>query len=316
MRDIAARRWWREPLLHFAVLGGLLLLAQHLWGDALRAWWFPERIEITAADRERVATAWRRETGVTPGAREIDLLLQGWLEDELLFREAKRLGLHQNDPVIQQRLLTNMRFVEQQWSAEGEGAAETARALVATAERLGMVDRDLVIRGRLIQRMRYRIESQVHVTPADVTQYLRDHAEALHGGERVRFQQRYFSADHAAAELALRRQQLQQGNAEVAGEPFLLGESFDLQESAVSHRFGSQVAEVIRSAPIGQWVGPVRSVYGQHLLRVEAREAGPPAYAEQRVTMMLQAEREREAVRAYIARERQRYRIVVEAPST
>ncbi len=308
------RRWWREPLLHFLVLGALLLMVQQRWAEDWRAYWNPERIEISVADQQRLSAAWQRETGRRPEARELQVLLRGWVDDELLFREAKRLGLHEQDPVIRQRLLDNMRFVEQQWDLEGDGATDRAKALIEAAERLGMIDRDLIIRGRLIQRMRYRIERGVRVTDGDVEAYLRDNADAIKSPLRLRFEQRYFGSGHAASAVAQWRERLEAGDPTVSGEPFLLGEHFDIHVDGVAQRFGAAVAEAVASAPLGEWVGPVASVYGWHLLRVESRQPGAVPYAEKRVALMLTAEREQAAVRDYLDDRRRRYRIEIEEP--
>jgi len=41
----------------------------------------------------------------------------------------------------------------------------------------------------------------------------------------------------------------------------------------VTDRFGADFAAAIADASVGEWVGPVPSIYGAHLVRIEARQA-------------------------------------------
>ncbi|MGB1438781.1 MAG: hypothetical protein ACPG63_03355, partial [Luminiphilus sp.] len=68
------------------------------------------------------------------------------LRDELLFREALAAGLHRFDPVIEQRIVRNMRFLDPDTAAD-EGQ------LVAQGLALNMHLTDEVIRRRLVQVM-------------------------------------------------------------------------------------------------------------------------------------------------------------------
>src|SRR5207247_9533011 len=63
--------------------------------------------------------------------------------------------------------------------------------------------------------------------------------------------------------------------AEGAGDPFLLGSTFTRRSQAEIRRLvGDRVADWTAQATLGDWLGPVRSTYGVHLLRVDARIPG------------------------------------------
>jgi hypothetical protein len=105
---------WREPLLHFAVLGGLVfgLHAAVSGGD-------DQVLRVNDALVDRLAREQQLRTGRTPDAAEREALLQQHLDDEMLMREALARGLARKDPMIRRRLVQAMRFL-----LESEGALE------------------------------------------------------------------------------------------------------------------------------------------------------------------------------------------------
>ena len=97
------RRVLRDPLLHFAVLAALIFAAHRAFGgDAPPADEAADGATIVIdesfldglAERERLAT------GREP---DRDALERDWLREEILVREAERLGLGAHDPILRQR---------------------------------------------------------------------------------------------------------------------------------------------------------------------------------------------------------------------
>lgn len=128
------RRWARDPLVHFLVAGALLF--------ALFAWRGEE------ADPESRTIAVNREVQASlalqfeammqrpPTDAELDGLIERWLRDEVLYREALRLGLDRDDAVVRRRLAKKMDALA---SAQAETAqpseAELREWLAANPER-------------------------------------------------------------------------------------------------------------------------------------------------------------------------------------
>ena len=83
------------------------------------------------------------------------------VDDELLYRKAKRLGFDRDDPVVQRRLVQNMRFA-------GADPERDAASLYAEALDLGMHESDPVVRRRLVQRMRLAIEAEALCPAVDM----------------------------------------------------------------------------------------------------------------------------------------------------
>src|SRR5512144_748603 len=94
----------REPLLHFVIAGAVLFGGYTLLdrGEPNAAGLGPVHIgkgEVRWL-RETFSNQWRR----TPTSEELNGLVTNLIEEELLAREARALGLDQNDTVVRRRL--------------------------------------------------------------------------------------------------------------------------------------------------------------------------------------------------------------------
>lgn len=298
----------REPLVHFLLIGGLLLLAR----QPLEPWLFPETVEVSPQQQAALAHQWRSQTGRTPDEAEMQRLISQHVDEELLYREARRLGLHVHDPVVRARLVRNMRFVNQD-SETGEDA------LIEAATQLGMLDSDLVVRRRLVQRMRHRLESQVEVTESAVRSYYEQHPEEFRQPDRYQLQhilyktQRPGRPAEAVAHEAL--QALRENRPAPAGDPFLLTMQFShISAGELDAQLGTAASSALANAKPGEWFGPVSSVFGQHLFMIEKIMAGnitPYAEVRSRIVAMLYATQEAAHVQQTLADLRSRYRIQV-----
>lgn len=104
MAERGLRRLLREPLLGFTLVAAVCFL---LWsGDT-----GPERVEVTAAVVDALVDDYRMLNGTDPDADTRRALVERWVEDEILFREALREGLHLGDARLRHRLIDKMRFL-------------------------------------------------------------------------------------------------------------------------------------------------------------------------------------------------------------
>lgn len=102
------RRWLREPLLHFVVLGALLFVA---YGWIHRGTGSAGEIVVARAQvdslRQQFTRSWQRE----PTPAELQGLIDGWVRDEALYREGRALGFDVDDPVIRRRVAQKVEFL-------------------------------------------------------------------------------------------------------------------------------------------------------------------------------------------------------------
>jgi peptidyl-prolyl cis-trans isomerase C len=102
------RRLLREPLLHFAVLGMVVL---GLWragqgeGEAAAA------IVVSRATEERIGAELEAKLGRAPAQDELAAAIDRWVDSEILYREGLALGLDRDDPLVRQRVIQKMEFV-------------------------------------------------------------------------------------------------------------------------------------------------------------------------------------------------------------
>ena len=108
----------------------------------------------------------------------------------------------------------------------------------------------------------------------DVTlqRYLDRNAARYAEGARVSFDQIYVGDSDAAAVKA----QLVRGvDWQTVGAPISLARSVnDADRGQIAREFGEGFAAALAGLKAGEWVGPIASGFGQHLVRVRAVAAG------------------------------------------
>jgi hypothetical protein len=105
---------FREPLLYFLLLGGaLFVLFQQLSGERFRG---PDQLEEIVVSEGHIQTlelgfekTWQRP----PTREELDGLIQSFIREEVMYREALALGLDRDDPVVRRRLRQKLEFLSE-----------------------------------------------------------------------------------------------------------------------------------------------------------------------------------------------------------
>lgn len=310
-------RWLRSPPVHFLAIGVALLALAHHRG-ILPAPTPPPTLVITAA---RLAQLRANLGPESPGATSTDgrALLEGLIDDEILYREALARGLDQHDRSVRWRLAEKMRFLV-------EGARETGPSnddsLSRQARALELDRDDPFVRRMLVQKMRLLLERSDDEPSADdreLEAYMECHRDRYLQPARTSLWHVYLARDRRGAAVdgdarelldRLRAQGTPPAEAVRLGDPFPPGTHLRAQsESDLTRIFGPEVAPVLLALEPGSWQGPVRSAYGLHLVWVdETTPAHLPPLAAVRsrvVAQLLQERREArfaEAMRALRAR--------------
>jgi hypothetical protein len=101
----------RDSLLHFVIAGALLFAAAGLWTRDTRG--ARDNMPVTIGKgevrwlQETFSAQWRRD----PSPAEMRDLLATLVDEELLAREARSLGLDQSDTIVRRRLAQKMTFL-------------------------------------------------------------------------------------------------------------------------------------------------------------------------------------------------------------
>ncbi len=252
-------RWLRDPLVVFVLLS-VGVFALDGW-PAGRETARPV-IEITPDAVGRLRARWIAQWGREPTGEELQTLIDEAVDEEVLYREAQRLGLDRDDAIVRRRLAQKLTFLL-------EDAGDSGPPSQAQVEEY------------------YARHAQRYRRPRRTTF---DHV-FLSGDGRVD------PAGDAAALLGALRRGGNDGWQRL-GDPFMLARSHpDRSDQEIAGLFGRAFADAVAELPVGGWNGPVASTYGVHLVRVNGRTPSrAPALAEvrERVTADLREDRRRE----------------------
>jgi hypothetical protein len=276
----------REPLVHFIALGaGLFILFSIVGNPAEDGGGRPgrtNRIVVTAGHIERLVESWKRTWQRPPTPQELNGLIQDYIREEILSREALALGLDRNDTIIRRRLRQKMEFLFEDITPQTEPTNEELQAYLAE------------------NPDRFRIEPRLTFTHV----YLNPDRRGTNLQRDV---------ERLLAELSQSPNTL---NAAALGDAFLLAHNFKATpESEVTNVFGNGFAASLLQLERGQWKGPIESGYGMHLVLVSERiEGRVPALEEVRdaVQRELLTVRRNEVNEATYRRLRDRYSVTVE----
>ncbi|WP_043768870.1 peptidyl-prolyl cis-trans isomerase [Algiphilus aromaticivorans] len=222
------RRLTREPLLVFLLLGALIFAVDRM-GVGAEA----DTIAVSEARLGSLRADFAAREGRAPDAGELDTLVADWVTEEALYRRARELGLHRNDPLIRRQLVRKMRYlIEDATPLTEPSQAEAAAWLAKHPERFG--------------------------TPPRVSF---DHVFIARGSN---------AEARARAALALLRDGASATNG--MGDPFPGGARVDdATPQQLARDFGSGFATELGALERHRWSGPVATRLGWHLLRVTER---------------------------------------------
>ena len=270
-------RWLRDPLFAFLAIGaGIFVVDVALQRDDSRT------IVLAEAQLTQMAQFWEAQAGRPPTDAEQSSLVANHVREEILVREARRLGLDREDVIVRRRLAQKLTFLTEDVAALAPPEAGALRDYFAA------------------NRDRY-------ATPAVVS------------FSHIYFspdQRNEPSADAAAALAALAPDAWRS-----TGDPFLLGRTYAHSSTVrVRRDFGDAFADAVLAMPAdAAWRGPVASAYGAHLVRVDAKTpAAMPDYeaVAERFGADYDAERRARANRAYFEDLRAQYTVVLPSGSS
>jgi hypothetical protein len=92
----------KEPLVHFLVLGLIIFVVYHALNRSNEQ--EPDKIVVTQARMEQLAGLFAKTWQRPPTATELKGLIDDYVKEEILYREALALGLDNDDTVIRRRL--------------------------------------------------------------------------------------------------------------------------------------------------------------------------------------------------------------------
>jgi len=267
---------WREPLLHFLLIGLLLFL---LYDRVAPPSGDGNRIIVTRAGIDALAGQFQATWSRPPTPSELKDLVANHVRDEILFREGAALGLLEDDPVIKRRVRQKLEVL-----IEEEGRSGTT-------------------------------------SDAELTAYLERNAAKFRVPPVLSFEQVLFDparyGDQLESAVTASLAALNKGaTPESQGKGSMLPARVDkLPLDLVVRDFGDEFGKALETATVGQWLGPVRSGFGAHLVRISERTPGYlPSLDEARkaVTREWENDQRQAALASNYTRLRKDYDVVIE----
>jgi hypothetical protein len=229
----------REPLVHFLILGALLLLVSNLVNKRARG--DTRQIIVTPGQIEHLEHTFTRANQRPPTEEELEGLIRDYIRGEVYYREALALGLDRDDAPIRQRLRTKMEFISEDVAAQVEPSENQLRTYLMEHSDKFLVERRFSF-------------IQVYLNPDRHGNHVAHDAQQL-----------LAKLDRAGGKA----------NISELGDPFLLDPKCDdVSPSDVAKDFGDKFAASLQMLPVGKWQGPVESGLGMHLVYVSKRTPG------------------------------------------
>jgi PPIC-type PPIASE domain len=96
------KSWLHEPLLHFAVLGGLVFALDHVIASHKAD---PKVITMSPVAEQEARDIFRSAQGRSPTPAEMQILRDRWIANEVLYREGLAMRLDAGDPTVRERVI-------------------------------------------------------------------------------------------------------------------------------------------------------------------------------------------------------------------
>ena len=274
----------REPLVHFMFIGAAIYLLYGAFAEPVMDE-TDKTIVVSAGEIEWMQSSWQKRWNRPPTDKEMDGLVQQYIRETVLYREALTMGLNQHDQVIRRRLAQKLEFLAKDLVALTPPTDEELQAYFVEHQ------------DRYQEPARYTF-TQVFVDPdkrGDAT---------LADAEKIK------------ATLIAQGDAIDAAGA--LGDDFMLQNYYPEKDPIeIQKNFGSGFTESLVDLSPGQWHGPVLSGYGVHLVYVSnVSEPPAPVFAEvrERVTQDWRTDRGEELNEKFYANLRDQYTIVIETP--
>jgi hypothetical protein len=104
----AARFLWREPLLHFVLLGALIFGVDAVLHPPPKD---EKVITVTKAMRQSFIDNFDEDKSRVPSDAELEKMIESWVASEILYREGKALGVDRGDDMIRDRVAFKLQLL-------------------------------------------------------------------------------------------------------------------------------------------------------------------------------------------------------------
>jgi hypothetical protein len=280
---VILRKLIQEPLFHFLLLGAVIFfLAGRVRNAGIGV---GEKIVVTQSEMESMVMGFSRTWMRPPTEEEMQGLVDDYVREEVLYREARAMGLDQDDVIVRRRMRQKFEFLAEDLATHRSPTDQELEAYL-----------------------------QQHLD--------RFREEPSFSFEHIFLsREKHGASTEAEAKLLLAElggKNKDTIDIEKRGDTFLLPSRFEKASAAETARlFGENFATQLATIEPGGWAGPIGSSYGLHLVRVDARVPGatpPLANVRDSVLRDFLNDRRKQELDVQYSKLRARYTVVVEPP--
>lgn len=229
------KKLFKEPLLHFFVLGALLFALYSLVNKDTK----DDEIIVDNADIEYMTELWRMQWQRAPNLEELKGLINKYINQEVLYREALRMNLDHNDEIVKRRLAQKMEFLSQDLTG-----------LIAPASEENLIEYFNKHKEKYATPYRYTMY-QIVFTPDNHEIPLEKAKAVLNNYNSLAPMEMKNHGDNFPLDYALK----------------------DVDAFYINREFGEKFSKQLETLETNRWIGPVSSGFGQHLVYIESKTA-------------------------------------------
>src|SRR5271166_3550298 len=280
------KRWLREPLLHFLLLGLVLFAAYAYMQRGRGGVESSKQIALTLDDLRTMDMYFESQWHRQPTPAEFQAIVEDKVREEVLYREGLALGLDKDDEIVKRRMAQKMQFLAEDVATAHEPS---------TAELKAWFEKNS---SKFALPSRYSFR-HLYFSPDKRGKNAQD--------------------DAAKALAKIAGQPEDSKLAAVSGDSFMFQDYYgDRTPDAIAKEFGPQFAVALEKLKPGSWQGPIESGYGWHLVYVDTVIPGRiPAFEEMEpdVKTAWLAEQKKQAWQKAYAEMRTKYTVLLPGPS-
>jgi len=237
---MSVRSLLREPLLHFLLIGAILFGIGAVKADSASV--EPvRRIVVDSGQIINLIEGWRRTWRRPPTERELQGLVDDFLQEEIFYREAMALGLDRDDAIIRRRLRQKIEFLSEDLSETVDPTDEELRTFLEENTASYRLDATFTLAQRY-----FDVDRRGDAAYADAKRAV-ETLDGIDGGD---------------------------GTSPV-GDRLPLPTVFEnASERDLASAFGAEFGQGVMEAEVGVWQGPIRSGFGFHVVFVAERIEG------------------------------------------
>jgi len=232
----------REPLLHFILVGAALFLIFYITVDRSNFNQSKDIIVISTSDIDRLSYLFEKTWSRQPNDSELRGIVDGYLEEEVLYREAIMLGLDKDDTVVRRRMRQKMEFFVNDLTEQTEPTEKQLKEYLVK------------------NKDKYRTESRLSF-------------------KQIFFKPDKDSEDISNRIINIKDNLNQQSKSSKytknIGDATML--PVELEKTSISEidsQFGRRFSDKLSELDQNRWEGPIESAYGFHLIFLEEKTEG------------------------------------------